>query len=125
MKHSQMKRYKDLCEVPNSGSRDREGGNQTWRQWVRVGLSLFPTQGVYHLCTLQIDTLTQSWTQKQNDRQALMEHYGVDINRKRARVVIDSSLPHLMALEDDVLSTGVVLYHLKVRSWLTSSLPDR
>lgn len=44
-----------------------------------------------------------------------MEHYGVDINRKRARVVIDSSLPHLMALEEDVLSTGVVLYHLKVR----------
>ncbi|XP_031227430.1 stAR-related lipid transfer protein 9 isoform X2 [Mastomys coucha] len=62
---------------------------------------------------LKIDTLTQHWTQKRNDRQALMEHYGVDINRKRARVVIDSSLPHLMALEEDVLSTGVVLYHLK------------
>lgn len=43
-----------------------------------------------------------------------MEHYRVDINRRRAGVVIDSSLPHLMALEDDVLSTGVVLYHLKV-----------
>ncbi|XP_029392185.1 stAR-related lipid transfer protein 9 isoform X2 [Mus pahari] len=62
---------------------------------------------------LKIDTLTQHWTEKRNDWQALMEHYGVDINRKRARVVIDSSLPHLMALEDDVLSTGVVLYHLK------------
>uniref|UniRef100_A0A8C6IBA0 StAR-related lipid transfer protein 9 n=1 Tax=Mus spicilegus TaxID=10103 RepID=A0A8C6IBA0_MUSSI len=60
-----------------------------------------------------IDTLTQHWTEKRNDRQVLMEHYGVDINRKRARVVIDSSLPHLMALEDDVLSTCVVLYHLK------------
>lgn len=43
-----------------------------------------------------------------------MEHYRVDINRRRAGVVIDSSLPHLMALEEDVLSTGVVLYHLKV-----------
>jgi hypothetical protein len=53
-----------------------------------------------------------------------MEHYGVDINRKRARVVIDSSLPHLMALEDDVLSTGVVLYHLKVRR-LAHHLPPR
>ncbi|EDL79959.1 rCG26298 [Rattus norvegicus] len=60
-----------------------------------------------------IDTLTQHWTQKPNNRQALMEHYGVGINRNRARVVIDSSLPHLMALEDDVLSTGIVLYHLK------------
>ncbi|XP_038962737.1 stAR-related lipid transfer protein 9 isoform X2 [Rattus norvegicus] len=62
---------------------------------------------------LKIDTLTQHWTQKPNNRQALMEHYGVGINRNRARVVIDSSLPHLMALEDDVLSTGIVLYHLK------------
>ncbi|XP_017371799.1 stAR-related lipid transfer protein 9 isoform X2 [Cebus imitator] len=62
---------------------------------------------------LKIDQLTKDWTQKWNDWQALMEHYNVDINRRRAGVVIDSSLPHLMALEDDVLSTGVVLYHLK------------
>ncbi|XP_011796591.1 PREDICTED: stAR-related lipid transfer protein 9-like [Colobus angolensis palliatus] len=61
---------------------------------------------------LKVDQLTKDWTQKWNDWQALMEHYSVDINR-RAGVVIDSSLPHLMALEDDVLSTGVVLYHLK------------
>ncbi|KAL0603109.1 StAR-related lipid transfer protein 9 [Plecturocebus cupreus] len=62
---------------------------------------------------LKIDQLTKDWTQKWNDWQALMEHYSVDINRRRAGVVIDSNLPHLMALEDDVLSTGVVLYHLK------------
>ncbi|XP_051000425.1 stAR-related lipid transfer protein 9 isoform X2 [Acomys russatus] len=60
-----------------------------------------------------IEKLTQDRTQKWSDWQALMEHYGVDINRRRAGVVIESSLPHLMALEDDVLSTGVVLYHLK------------
>ncbi|XP_044087514.1 stAR-related lipid transfer protein 9 isoform X1 [Neovison vison] len=62
---------------------------------------------------LKIDQLTKDWTQKWNEWKALMEHYRVDINRRRAGVVIDSSLPHLMALEDDVLSTGVVLYHLK------------
>ncbi|XP_075818013.1 stAR-related lipid transfer protein 9 [Microtus pennsylvanicus] len=62
---------------------------------------------------LKMDQLAREWAQKWNDWQAIMEHYGVDINRRRARVVIDSSLPHLMALEDDVLSTGVVLYHLK------------
>ncbi|XP_060227989.1 stAR-related lipid transfer protein 9 isoform X1 [Meriones unguiculatus] len=62
---------------------------------------------------LKVGKLTQDWAQKWNDWQALTEHFGVDINRKRAGVVIDSSLPHLMALEDDVLSTGVVLYHLK------------
>jgi len=63
---------------------------------------------------LKIDQLTKDWTQKWNEWKALVEHYRVDINRRRAGVVIDSSLPHLMALEDDVLSTGVVLYHLKV-----------
>ncbi|XP_064426648.1 stAR-related lipid transfer protein 9 isoform X5 [Mirounga angustirostris] len=62
---------------------------------------------------LKIDQLTNDWTQKWNEWKALVEHYRVDINRRRAGVVIDSSLPHLMALEDDVLSTGVVLYHLK------------
>nr|XP_042131955.1 stAR-related lipid transfer protein 9 isoform X3 [Peromyscus maniculatus bairdii] len=62
---------------------------------------------------LKIDQLTRDWTLKWNDWQSLMEHYCVDIHRRRPGVVIDSSLPHLMALEDDVLSTGVVLYHLK------------
>ncbi|XP_074222069.1 stAR-related lipid transfer protein 9 isoform X2 [Camelus bactrianus] len=62
---------------------------------------------------LKIDQLTKDWTRKWNEWKALVEHYRVDINRRRAGLVIDSSLPHLMALEDDVLSTGVVLYHLK------------
>ncbi|CAH6788018.1 Stard9 [Phodopus roborovskii] len=60
-----------------------------------------------------IDQRTQAWTREWNDWKALMEHYSMDINRRRAGVVIDSSLPHLMALEGDVLSTGVVIYHLK------------
>ncbi|KAG8505235.1 LOW QUALITY PROTEIN: StAR-related lipid transfer protein 9, partial [Galemys pyrenaicus] len=62
---------------------------------------------------LKIDQLTKDWTRKWDEWKALLEQYRVDINRRRAGVVIDSSLPHLMALEDDVLSTGVVLYHLK------------
>ncbi|XP_006883276.1 PREDICTED: stAR-related lipid transfer protein 9 [Elephantulus edwardii] len=62
---------------------------------------------------MKIDQLTKDWMQKWSDWKALMENYSVDINRRRAGLVIDSSLPHLMALEDDVLSTSVVLYHLK------------
>ncbi|XP_055292970.1 stAR-related lipid transfer protein 9 isoform X3 [Moschus berezovskii] len=59
------------------------------------------------------DQLSKDWARKWNEWQALVEHYRVDINKRQAGLVIDSSLPHLMALEDDVLSTGVVLYHLK------------
>ena len=29
-------------------------------------------------------------------------------------VVLDSELPHLIGIDDDLLSTGIVLYHLKV-----------
>ncbi|XP_048188823.1 stAR-related lipid transfer protein 9 isoform X3 [Perognathus longimembris pacificus] len=65
---------------------------------------------IFHL---QVDELIKDWAQKWDDWQTLMEHYSLDISKKRAGVLIDSSLPHLMALEDDVLSTGVVLYHLK------------
>ena len=32
-------------------------------------------------------------------------------------VVLDSELPHLIGIDDDLLSTGIILYHLKV--WLS------
>ena len=38
---------------------------------------------------------------------ALKKHQGIGIR-------MDSELPHLVALEDDLLSTGILLYHLKV-----------
>ncbi|XP_066464445.1 stAR-related lipid transfer protein 9 isoform X2 [Eleutherodactylus coqui] len=42
-----------------------------------------------------------------------MEQYNVDINEGKARVTIDSGLPHLIAMNDDILSTGVVIYYLR------------
>lgn len=43
-----------------------------------------------------------------------MEQYNVDINEGKVRVTIDSGLPHLIAMDDDILSTGVVIYYLRV-----------
>lgn len=31
-------------------------------------------------------------------------------------MVLDSELPHLIGIDDDLLSTGIILYHLKVRA---------
>lgn len=31
-------------------------------------------------------------------------------------VVLDSELPHLIGIDDDLLSTGIILYHLKVET---------
>ena len=43
-------------------------------------------------------------------------------------VIVDSLLPHLVAMDDDILSTGIVMYHLKVGSgkcnaWLYLTFP--
>ncbi|XP_015720166.1 stAR-related lipid transfer protein 9 isoform X2 [Coturnix japonica] len=62
---------------------------------------------------MKIEQLTKDWTSKWMDRKAIMDEYSVDINKEKAGVTIDSSLPHLMAMDDDILSTGVVLYHLR------------
>lgn len=69
----------------------------------------------YFVQSSKIEQLTKDWTDRWINRKAIMEEYSVDINKKKAGVVIDSSLPHLMAMDDDILSTGVVLYHLRVR----------
>nr|XP_034968294.1 stAR-related lipid transfer protein 9 isoform X2 [Zootoca vivipara] len=62
---------------------------------------------------LKIEQLTKDWTDKWINRKAIMEEYSVDINKEKAGVMIDSSLPHLMAMDYDILSTGVMLYHLR------------
>ncbi|XP_039597727.1 stAR-related lipid transfer protein 9 isoform X1 [Polypterus senegalus] len=62
---------------------------------------------------LKIEQLTKDWTDKWKDKQELMEEYRVDINREREGVLIDSRLPHLIAVDGDVLSTGIVFYHLR------------
>lgn len=35
-------------------------------------------------------------------------------------VVLDSELPHLIGIDDDLLSTGIILYHLKVIEYLSA-----
>ncbi|KAM8920862.1 stAR-related lipid transfer protein 9 [Pelodytes ibericus] len=62
---------------------------------------------------LKIEQLTKDWTEKWTDKAAIMEQYKVDISQGKAGVTIDSDLPHLIALHDDILSTGVVIYHLR------------
>ncbi|XP_075700791.1 stAR-related lipid transfer protein 9 [Rhinoderma darwinii] len=62
---------------------------------------------------LKIEQLTKDWTDKWTDKADFMEQYNVDINEGKARVTIDSCLPHLIAMDDDILSTGVVIYYLR------------
>ncbi|XP_026085190.1 stAR-related lipid transfer protein 9-like isoform X1 [Carassius auratus] len=62
---------------------------------------------------LKVEQLTKDWSESWCDKRGLLERYSVDINQDRAGVLIHSLLPHLIALEPDVLSTGVTIYHLQ------------
>lgn len=36
------------------------------------------------------------------------------LRKEGSAVVLDSQLPHLIGIDKDLLSTGVIIYHLKV-----------
>ncbi|XP_029982537.1 stAR-related lipid transfer protein 9 isoform X2 [Sphaeramia orbicularis] len=62
---------------------------------------------------LKVDQLTKDWSESWRDKKELLEQYSVDINRDQAGFLISSLQPHLVSLDRDVLSTGVVFYHLR------------
>ncbi|XP_076441871.1 kinesin-like protein KIF16B isoform X2 [Babylonia areolata] len=67
-----------------------------------------------HEKEVRMKELTDEWTDKWRQAASILQEEGNLELRKAGRgVVLDSSHPHLVSLEDDVLSTGVVLYHLK------------
>ncbi|XP_057715501.1 stAR-related lipid transfer protein 9 isoform X2 [Corythoichthys intestinalis] len=61
---------------------------------------------------LKVEQLTKDWSESWRNKRELLEQYSVDINQDRAGFLINSPRPHLVALDGDVLSTGVVFYHL-------------
>ncbi|XP_041668155.1 stAR-related lipid transfer protein 9 isoform X2 [Cheilinus undulatus] len=62
---------------------------------------------------LKVEQLTKDWSESWRDKKELLEQYSVDINRDQAGFLINSLQPHLVSLDRDVLSTGVVFYHLR------------
>uniref|UniRef100_A0A3Q2CEV2 Kinesin motor domain-containing protein n=1 Tax=Cyprinodon variegatus TaxID=28743 RepID=A0A3Q2CEV2_CYPVA len=65
---------------------------------------------------LKVEQLTQDWSESWRDKKELLEQYNVDINRDRAGFLINSLQPHLVSLDRDVLSTGVIFYHLRIEN---------
>lgn len=58
----------------------------------------------------------------------LLQEETLALRKEGIGVVLDSELPHLIGIDDDLLSTGIILYHLKVRGHLThreSGLEER
>ncbi|CAG9861907.1 unnamed protein product [Phyllotreta striolata] len=58
--------------------------------------------------------LTEEWTGKWREVQAILrEQKALGLRKSGPGVILDSDRPHLIAIEDDPLTTGVTLYHLK------------
>ena len=44
----------------------------------------------------------------------MLQEETLALRKEGIGVVLDSELPHLIGIDDDLLSTGIILYHLKV-----------
>uniref|UniRef100_A0A8C9VP02 Kinesin-like protein n=1 Tax=Scleropages formosus TaxID=113540 RepID=A0A8C9VP02_SCLFO len=57
--------------------------------------------------------LTKEWTNKWNETQNILKEETLALRKEGIGVVLDSELPHLIGIDEDLLSTGIILYHLK------------
>lgn len=64
----------------------------------------------------QEKVLTEKWNEKWRETQQILhEQKALGLRKSGLGVVLDSDMPHLVGIDDNLLSTGVTLYHLKVR----------
>ncbi|KAM3931347.1 kinesin-like protein KIF16B isoform 3-T3 [Leptodactylus fuscus] len=61
----------------------------------------------------RVEALTKEWTNKWNETQNILREQTLALRKEGIGVVLDSELPHLIGIDDDLLSTGIILYHLK------------
>ncbi|XP_041970011.1 kinesin-like protein Klp98A isoform X2 [Aricia agestis] len=62
----------------------------------------------------QEKVLTERWTEKWRETQQILhEQKALGLRKSGLGVVLDSDMPHLVGIDDNLLSTGVTLYHLK------------
>ncbi|XP_033103023.1 kinesin-like protein KIF16B isoform X2 [Anneissia japonica] len=60
-----------------------------------------------------IKVLTEEWSTKWRETQRIMKEKTLALRSEGISVVLDSELPHLIGIDDDLLSTGLKLYHVK------------
>ncbi|KAG7270880.1 hypothetical protein CRUP_012375 [Coryphaenoides rupestris] len=58
--------------------------------------------------------LTKEWTNKWWETEDILKEEVLALRKEGSGVVLDSQLPHLIGIDKDLLSTGVIIYHLKV-----------
>eukprot|EP00063_Salmo_salar_P092555 XP_014067390.1 PREDICTED: uncharacterized protein LOC106611567 [Salmo salar] len=66
-----------------------------------------------HKNEVKVLELTREWTNKWGETQNILKEGTVALRKQGIGVVMDSKLPHLIGIDDDLLSNGIILYHLK------------
>ncbi|XP_077352159.1 uncharacterized protein kif16bb isoform X2 [Festucalex cinctus] len=61
----------------------------------------------------KVYTVTKEWTCKWEETRGILQEEAVALKKEGSTVVLDCQLPHLISIDEDLLSTGVVLYYLK------------
>ncbi|XP_051946599.1 uncharacterized protein kif16bb isoform X1 [Xyrauchen texanus] len=66
-----------------------------------------------HQDEARVQELTKQWANRWKEIQNILGEETVALRKEGIGVVIDSQMPYLISIGEDLLSTGVVLYHLK------------
>lgn len=67
-----------------------------------------------HQNEARVKMLTEEWTERWRETQKILqEQKALGLRKSGIGVILDSDRPHLIGIDDDVLSTGITLYHLK------------
>ncbi|XP_077438024.1 uncharacterized protein kif16bb isoform X2 [Vanacampus margaritifer] len=61
----------------------------------------------------KVYTLTKEWTCKWEETRGILQEEAVALKKEGSALVLDCQFPHLISIDEDLLSTGVVLYYLK------------
>ncbi|XP_037322218.2 uncharacterized protein kif16bb [Pungitius pungitius] len=66
-----------------------------------------------HQNQTRVLALTKEWTCKWGETQSILQEETVALRKEGSGVVLGCQLPHLIGIDEDLLSTGIVLYYLK------------
>ncbi|XP_059179887.1 uncharacterized protein kif16bb [Centropristis striata] len=66
-----------------------------------------------HQNEARVLALTKEWTSKWGETQSILQEETVALRKEGSGVVLGCQLPHLIGIDEDLLSTGIVLYYLK------------
>ncbi|XP_067242688.1 uncharacterized protein kif16bb isoform X1 [Chanodichthys erythropterus] len=66
-----------------------------------------------HQDEARVQELTKQWASRWKEIHNILREDTVALRKEGIGVVLDSQMPYLICIDEDLLSTGVVLYHLK------------